>query len=336
MKKKILLILGALAIFGGGLYFWQTRHHGAAAGAELVLYGNVEIRQADLGFNVDGPVDKILVEEGDRVTAGQTLALLDQSAYKLNVRNAEAALANAEQLLRQYVNGFRPQEIEQSRAALASAEATLQNAETTLQRNNKLVGDKYVSQSDTDAARTARDTAEALLRQARADLALKQEGPRKEIVDQARSNVEVQRANLDLQRYRLAKTELKAPSAGIVLTRIREVGAVVQANTAVMTVSVIDPVWVRAYVDGPNLGRAAPGTRVTVTTDASPGHSYNGSIGFVSPTAEFTPKTVETPDLRTSLVYRVRVIVDNPDASLRQGMPATVTLDTRSDNAAPQ
>jgi HlyD family secretion protein len=125
----------------------------------------------------------------------------------------------------------------------------------------------------------------------------------------------------------LADTVLTAPSAGIILTRAVEPGTMLSAGSTVLTLSLTDPVWVRAYVDEPDLGKVAPGTKVSVYTDARK-EPYPGTVGFVSPTSEFTPKNVETTDLRTALVYRLRIVIDRPDSQLRQGMPVTVRIAT--------
>lgn len=323
-----LLALGLLALVfaGGGYAWWNWGTTRSTDGAALILYGNVEIRQVDLAFGVDGPIAQVLVDEGDYVEAGQTLAVLDRDAFRYSEASAAASLRNAEAHLAELVAGFRPQEIEQARARVFSAEASLESAAADLKRAEQLFQTKVNSQHALETARMAQRTSEAALRVARADLALRIEGTREEQIAQQRALVGASRANLELQRYRLERSTLKAPNAGIVLTRIREPGAVIMPSTPVLTVSVIDPVWIRAYVDEPHLGRVAPGTDVEVTTDATPRKAYAGRIGYVSPTAEFTPKSVETPELRTALVYRVRVVVENPDRALRQGMPATVTM----------
>jgi len=158
-------------------------------------------------------------------------------------------------------------------------------------------------------------------------------------VDAGKAELDRARAELDLARYRLSRTELKAPTDGVILTRIREPGAVVLPNTPVYSLAVTNPVWARTYVDEPSLGWVYPGMKAEITADSLPDKVYHGWVGFVSPTAEFTPKTVETPGLRTDLVYRLRVYVDNPDKGLRQGMPVTVHLvegsEAATDAAAP-
>jgi len=325
--RRFLALLFVVAVAAAGAYGWWRWHEPSARGGDaLVLYGNVEIRQVDLSFAVEGPIAQVLVDEGDHAKAGQVLAVLDQDAFRYAATNAEATLRSAEARLAELVAGPRAQEIDSARASVSSAEAQLANAAVNLGRATELVRRSVTSQQAMDSAQMAQRTAEAALKVARAQLALLVEGTRPEQIAQARAEVEARQANLALQRYRLERSTLKAPNDGIVLTRIREPGAVVLPNTPVLTISVIDPVWIRAYVDEPNLGRVAPGTPVSVTTDAMPGKPYAGRIGYVSPTAEFTPKSVEAPGLRTALVYRVRVIVDNPDRALRQGMPATVTV----------
>lgn len=323
------LVAAAAAIATvAGVYAWRTVKTTGPVGdpGALVLYGNVEIRQVDLAFGVEGTIAKVLVDEGDRVAAQQTLAVLEREPFIQAQANATAALNGAEARLEELVAGFRPQEIDQAKATVASSEATLENAELNLKRQRDLLKSGHTSQQAFDAAEMGDRTATAILREAQATLSLRLEGTRREEITQQRAEVEARRAALGIQDYRLVKSTLVAPNAGIVLTRIREPGAVVIPNSPVLTLSVIDPVWVRAYVEEPNLGRVIAGAPVRVQTDATPTKIYTGRVGFVSPTAEFTPRTVESPSLRTALVYRTRILVDNPDASLRQGMPATVTV----------
>jgi HlyD family secretion protein len=155
---------------------------------------------------------------------------------------------------------------------------------------------------------------------------LLESGFRPEEIASAQAELDTARAALSSAELDLHDTALRAPADGVILTRAQEPGAMVQAGTTVLTLSLENPVWVRAYVHGPDLGRIHPGMRVTVTTDSRPDKPYEGQIGYISPRAEFTPRNVETKELRTSLVYRVRVTVDNPDKSLRQGMPAVVHI----------
>jgi len=188
----------------------------------------------------------------------------------------------------------------QAQAAFDAVEAQFLNADILLERREELIGIGGVSQEDLDNARARRDTLEAELLLAKATL------------DVA----------LDNQTY----TKAYAPTRGVILTRIREPGTVVNAADPVYTLSVATPIWVRAYVDEPHLGSVAYGQTAEVYTDLAKGTVYTGKIGFISPMAEFTPKTVQTTELRTDLVYRLRIYVDNPDDVLKQGMPVTVKI----------
>jgi HlyD family secretion protein len=326
MRRLVGPVLAALVVAGIALGAWAWSTARKQGSEDLLLYGNVEVRQVDLAFGVEGPIASVLVDEGDRVEPGQTLAALDQAAFQYAEASAEAVLKTAEARLAELVAGSRAQEVERSEAAVASAEATQENAATNLKRTEELFQRGNAPKQGLDAAQLAMRAAESNLREARANLALCVEGTRTEQITQQEAEREARRADLGLQRYRLARATLKAPSPGVVLTRIREPGAVVLPSAPVLTLALVDPVWIRVYVDGPNLGRVATGTAVMVTTDAAPGHAYQGRIGYVSPTAEFTPKSVETPELRTTLVYRARVLVQNPDRRLLQGMPVTVTI----------
>ncbi|MDD2738034.1 MAG: efflux RND transporter periplasmic adaptor subunit, partial [Methylomonas lenta] len=180
-----------------------------------------------------------------------------------------------------------------------------------------------------------RIVAEANLKKAREDLALLLEGTRHEQKQQQLAEFEAQRADLALLRYRLSLATLKAPSAGIIRTRILEPGAVVTANSPVLTLALTDPLWCRVYVDESDLGKVRMGMSARITTDSYPGKSYRGWVGYISPVAEFTPKAVETPELRTNLVYQTHVYTCDPDQELRLGMPATVTLSQHEEIRTP-
>ncbi len=323
--RILLIVLGVAGIGGGGVWAWRT-YEQANTDGPLRLYGNVDIRQVDLAFNAEGKIADIPVEEGDRVGEGELLARLDSAIYEHAVTAAEARLAESEARLAELEAGSRPEEIDQAEAAVRRYEARVADARATLARRRRLLENDNVSEAAYDEAQRAYEEAKAVLAQQRAELALARQGPRQERIAAARAQRDFNRATLALARERLANTELFAPAGGTILTRIREVGATVGPTSPVLTLAVRDPVRVRTYVDEPNLGRVVPGMAVSLTTDSAPDKVYAGQVGFVSPTAEFTPKTVQTPELRTDLVYRVRVIVQNPDDSLRQGMPVTVTL----------
>lgn len=288
------------------------------------LYGNVEIRQVDLSFNDEGTVIAMPVREGDHVHAGQLVAQLDAATYQSAANLAEARRDAAKAQLDELLAGTRPEDIDQARANLASAQASLANAEATFARQKDLAARNVSSQQQLDDARMALDGARAKVAQTAAALTEAVNGPRPEDIAAGRANLRAAEATLALAHTQLAHTSLYAPSDGTIMTRVIEPGTVVLPATVVYSMAIDNEVWVRAFAPEPMLGRVAPGTEVTMTTDS--GHAYHGRIGYVSPQAEFTPKTVETPELRTQLVYRLRIRVTDPDAAIRQGMPITIHL----------
>lgn len=273
--KKIILILIALTIVVLLIVaFWQKKHHGN----EIVLFGNVDVRQADLGFRVYGRVKTLFVDEGDLVTPGQLMAELDPVPY---VEKLVAAKARSDAIKKR-----------------------LDNARIVYERRQKLIPTLAVSEENfTDSLAEVK------------------------ILE---GEFEAAKAEELLAGTNLEDTKMLCPSEGTILTRIREPGSVVNIGQPVFSLSVLSPVWVRCFVNEFNLGRIYPGMKAKIATDSGP-KVFDGHIGFISPVAEFTPKTVETATLRTDLVYRIRVMVDNPDRLLKQGMPVTVTLEAASD-----
>jgi HlyD family secretion protein len=293
-------------------------------GDTLTLYGNVDIRQAELGFRVSGRLIEMKLEEGDPVTAGTVLARLDDRPFQDSVAAARANVAARQADLDKLVAGPRPAEIAQGRATVAEREADLENAKLAFDRTQELRQKGNAAQSALDQAQADRDMAQARLDSARQALELLLEGNRAEDIAAGRAALAAAQADLATAETSLADATLKAPSDGIILSRVAEPGAIMAPSSVAYVLSLTKPVWVRAYVAEPDLGRVHPGQAVEVVTDSRPGRPYHGQVGFVSPVAEFTPKTVQTPELRTDLVYRLRIIVDDADPGLRQGMPVTV------------
>lgn len=288
------------------------------------LYGNVETREVNLAFNAEGRVDKELKREGDTVKAGDLLATLDPSTYASAVKLAEAKRDAAKAALDLLEAGTRPEQIAEAKAAVAGAKATLANAEATFKRQEKLTSTDVASHQAYDDALRARDAAIAALDQAQAARDQAVNGPRPQEIAQAKAQYQAAESMVALSKTQLANTKLSAPANGIIMTRVVEPGTVVLPGASIYSMAIAGEVWVRAFAPEPMLSRVAPGTEVKVTADG--GGTWKGRIGYVSPVAEFTPKTVETPELRTQLVYRLRVRIENPDQRLRQGMPVTITL----------
>jgi len=324
---RIAVVVLVAAIAGAWWFDVPARMGWTHAQADAsTLYGNVDIRQVQLGFRVSGRVAQTLVDEGDSVKAGSVIARLDARPYEDTVRAAEAQVAALRATFDKVQAGPRPAEIAQAQANHAEQVANLQNAQLTFERSRQLRPNGTVSQATLDQAVAARDMAAARATSALEALRLLQQGSRVEDIAAARANLQAGEANLAAAKTSLQDTELRAPADGIILSRVREAGAIVAPNDIVYVLSLAKPVWVRTYISEPRLGSIHPGMSVEVVTDSAPDHPYRGTIGFISPVAEFTPKSVETPDLRTDLVYRLRVVIDQPDAGLRQGMPVTIHL----------
>lgn len=321
------IILGALvfAVVAAGVWYFWLRGEDAAS-RTLVLHGNVDIRQVELGFRVGGRLAEMHVEEGDAVAQGALLAVLDKQPFTDDLRLAEAEVAARRAEFQKFKTGSRPEEIAQAEALVAERQAAVDNARRLFERQARLRRSGTASQQAYDDAKARRSEAEARLKSARETLDLARQGFRTEDIAAASATLEIARARRDRAQTALDDTELHSPASGIVLSRIREPGAIVAPAAPVYTVSLSEPVWVRTYVREPDLGRVRPGMKALVTTDTRPDLPYQAHVGFISPVAEFTPRNVETADLRTDLVYRLRVIVDEPDTGLRQGMPVTVTL----------
>ncbi len=336
-KRIVLLLVVVLAVAAGVLAYLRYWDENEGAPGNLVLYGNIEIRQVDLAFNVDGRIDDMLVEEGKTVAKGQVLARLDDARYRASLNVTVARIESQQAVVHRLQSGSRLQEIEKARADVRAAEAVWNTAVSTLERQRKLALDRFASQQTLDDARANEREARGNLDALKQVLALAIEGPRMEDLAEAKANLSAAHAERALAESRLDDTILSAPYDGIILTRIQEPGAVILANTPVYTLALTDPVWVRAYVSEPDLGRVFPGMKAEIVTDSAPGKIYEGWVGFISPTAEFTPKTVQTTEIRTNLVYRLRVFTDNPDRGLRQGMPVTVRLieDSERDGETP-
>jgi HlyD family secretion protein len=291
----------------------------------LTLSGNVDIRQVDLGFRVGGKIAAIAFEEGARVKAGDTLAELDLRPLNDQLASAEAQVASASAQLDKERNGNRPQDIAQAQAKLAEQRSQLVKAREDLDRRRPLVATGAISHAVFDATQAQYLAAEAQVRSAEQAFSLQRAGARPEDIAAARAGLAQATAQRDKVGTDIADSRIVAPNYGVILTRAREPGAIVQGSETVLTLTIDRPMRVRAYVDERDLSRISPGMAVEVRADGNP-RVYHGTIGYIAPTAEFTPKTVQTQDLRTDLVYRLRVIVTNPDEGLRQGQPVTVAV----------
>jgi HlyD family secretion protein len=276
MKKK-LIALAVLIILCAAA--WSVRLYEQKNPDELTLFGNIEIRQVDLSFQVNGKIKEMLKEEGDAVAPGELVAVLDERDYKANY--------------------------EKSIAEVSRTLAVKDNSQMLYDRQTPLCSDSTVSKQDCDTLTNNRN--------------------------ESASAYESAVSSRDFAKNQLDYTRVYAPAHGIVMTRVQEPGAVVGQGQPIYTMSKDKPVWIRTYVAENHLGNVKYGMKARVLTDSVDPNTgkkreYTGWVGYISPVAEFTPKTVQTEDLRTDLVYRIRVYVFEDDKFLRQGMPTTVKI----------
>lgn len=336
MKPKARILLLAVLVLGAAAvaaWWWRAQRPGTGA-ESLTLYGNVDIRQVELAFNDSERIVSMSAREGDPVRRGQLLARLDTRRLAAAVDLARARVAAQSEIVARLQAGSRPQEIRKARADVSAARAQARNAALNARRRRALARRKLVSQAAADDATAAADAAGARLEAARETLRLVLAGPRKEDVAAAQATLRADQAGLVLAERKLDDARLYAPAAGIIQDRILEPGDMASPQRPVYTLALTNPVWVRAYVPEPDLGRIREGQRAWITTDSYPGKRYRGWIGYISPTAEFTPKAVETPQVRTRLVYQIRVYACNPQGQLRLGMPATIEIPLHAARAA--
>ncbi len=323
---RIGLVAVVVVAMSFGAWWWL---HGRGAQGALTLYGNVDLRQVDLAFDNSERVTEVLVREGDHVTPGQVLARLDTGRLEPQLEQAQAVADAQASAVERLQHGNRPEDIAQARANLVQAQADAQTTNAKSRRVQELWDSsqgKALSRQDLDDAKAAATAANARVAAQQEALKLQVLGPRKEDVSQAEAQLRGDRAQIALLKKQVSDAVLTAPQKGVIRSRVLEPGDMASPQKTVFSLAIVDPKWVRAYVSEPDLGHVRQGERATVTVDAFPGRSFSGWVGFISPMAEFTPKTVQTEDLRSSLVYEIRVFVDDPGDNLRLGMPATVAL----------
>ncbi|SHO43541.1 efflux RND transporter periplasmic adaptor subunit [Desulfopila aestuarii] len=331
MKKRIILLLLIAGLATAGYYskLWKGQDAEQENG-NLKIYGTIDIRDANLAFTEQERLTEVLVDEGDSVAAGQVLARQNTDRLDAAIAETQAKIAAEQQVLTRLKTGFRPQEIAQAKAEVEAAQVQVVNAEQVLHRVTTTSRTGATSQQDLDDAKARLMVAEAQLKVMEKKLDLVLEGSRKEDIAAAEHRLEALEANLQLLTVRYADMTLTAPASGIIQSRILEPGEMAGPTRPVYTLALADPKWVRAYLPEPQLGRVQPGMKANITSDSWPNDPIAGWIGSISPIAEFTPRTVQTEDLRTKLVYETRVMVRDPENRLRLGMPVTVTLEQQT------
>jgi HlyD family secretion protein len=316
----------AVALVAGGIAWWTQRD--SRSDAVLTFYGNVDIRQVALAFDGNGRVAALHAEEGQRVAAGDVLAVLDTRTLALRLDQARAQEQAQEQAVRKLRSGSRPEEIAQARSRVAGALAEAERSRQELARLQDVAAHtdgRGVSALELEQAGAASKVALARASEQRDALRLAERGARAEDVAGAAAQLKAAQAEVALLEHDIALGTLRAPSNGIIRSRLLEVGDMATPQRPVFALALLQPKWVRVYVGETDLGRVQPGMAARVWTDSHP-QALPGKVGYISSAAEFTPKSVQTEELRSSLVYEVRIRVDDPRDVLRLGQPASAQL----------
>jgi HlyD family secretion protein len=327
MKRMIPVVILSAAAIAASVYFYLRMTEKKAPVNQLVLSGNIEAHESLVGFKAPGRIVELPVEEGQQVAQGALLARIDNADLQQKVRVDEATVRVRESDLALTLAGTRPQEVKAAQQSMMDAEADLNQKKLDNERAQQLFARDEVSAQDRDQAATALKRAEAIYKAAQQRYNEAVEGSRKEDIAISRANLNQANASLGLSRVNLGYSVLYAPSAGVVTVRQAELGEVVAPGSPVITLADLDHIWLRAYVAETDLGRIAWGQNVTITTDTYPGKQYHGRISFISSDAEFTPKSVQTIKERVTLVYRIKIDIDNSTHELKPGMPADARID---------
>ena len=318
MSKKVLLIGFIMLFFINGCFDKN--------GKEEKFYGNIDVRTVSLGFRVSGKVKDIYFDEGERIKKGEVIASLDDALYQEYVKQTNAQIEMQKAKVQKLEKGYRQEEIAKAQALFLEKEVDLKKAQTDLKRYEKLLSSHSVSQQNYDDIKAAYDNANALYLYAKSSLDLLKNGYEKEDILAAKAQLDYLMAQKNEQEINLHDTKIYAPSNGTLLTRVYEPGSIVNSSQVVVEMAKDDEYWVRSYMSEKYLGFIKQGMKALVYTDSRKGKAYEGTVSFISPLAEFTPKNVQTEDLRTDLVFRFRIILKEHDDMIRQGMPVTIEL----------
>lgn len=291
--------------------------------------GTIEATESSLGAQVPGRIIGMNYEEGSQVKKGDTLAEIDHRSIIQQVNQAQAALTMARQQYDLLVKGARSEDLRVAEEGVKQTEANFNLAKLALDRTQKLINDHSVSQSQMDAAQTQYDIAHAQLQSAQQNLEKMQHYARPEEIRSAAAQVEQAQAALDYATIFLEHSYVILPMDAMVLERLVEVGDYANVGTPIYTVSDLRMMKMTVYVSEVELARIRLGDEARVILDGMPDHPFEGKVIYISPTAEFTPKNVETKEDRIKLVFAVKIGIANPENYLKAGLPADASIYTR-------
>lgn len=291
---------------------------------EVKFYGNVDVRTVSLAFRVSGRLESINFDEGQKIKKGEVIAKLDDALYKEYLNQIDAQIAMQKANIAKLENGFRDEEIQKAKAKLLQSQIEKDRLKKEFDRMKKLYKTNSISDQKYDDAKAAYDSSSANYLYAKSSLTMLKNGYEKEDILSAKANLDALRAQRNLHKINLDDTIIYSPTDGTIITRVYEKGSIVSPSQAVVEIAKDDEYWVRSYMSERYLGTIKTGLKAIIHTDN--GKTYEGKVSFISPIAEFTPKTVQTEDLRSDLVYRFRIVLKDFDDNIRQGMPVTITF----------
>jgi membrane fusion protein YbhG len=334
MKVRISILILAATVVAVGIYFYPGLTSQSKPANEIVLSGNIEAHESLVSFKVQGRIVDLPVEEGQSVNASSVLARLDDADYQQRVRIDEATMRVRESNLALTLAGTREQEIKAAHQTMLDAQADLAQKKLDYERAQRLFSEGVLAMQERDLADTALKRAQATYQASEQRYNEAVEGSRKEDIAIAQANLKEAAANLGMARVNLNYTILHAPAAGVITVRQAELGEVVVPGTPVVTLADLDHIWLRAYIADTDLGRIHWGQDAVITTDTYPGKQYHGRISFIASEAEFTPKSVQTYKERVTLVYRIKIDIDNHSHELKPGMPGDAHITLAAGQAA--
>jgi HlyD family secretion protein len=388
MKKRIAFVIIPVLVFAGA-YVLISKQSGNNPPKSVAVSGNIELTEVNIAFKTAGKLIERTADEGDVVKKGQVIARLDQDQllaqrdretaglnsalsqlaqaetslawqkenWTADLDQRKADLGSYQARLEELKNGSRPQEKQEAKAAVESAQAEYERAKRDWDRAQTLHKNDDISTAQYDQYRSRWEGAEAALKQVKERQALVLAGPRDEQIEAAsaqvqrarasvrmaesnaleikrreqelvfrRSEVARAKANLALIEAQIADTVAVSPVDGVVLVKAADVGEILAAGTTVVTIGDIDHPWLRAYINETDLGRVKLGTKAKISTDSYRGKAYEGRVSFIASEAEFTPKQIQTQEERVKLVYRIKIDLDNPRRELKSNMPADAEI----------
>lgn len=327
MQRKVRVLIGITVLAAVGGYFAYRVTIGGKTKDTILVSGTVEATEAELGFQVPGRLEKVEAREGDVVTPGTQLAVLDQSELLAEREVAKAQVAAAQALLAEYVAGSRSEEIARAKAMLAVATERRDGSRRDVERLRPLAQQAVISRQSFDHEQTALEVDEGEVARATEELRLLEAGTRPERIAAQRAALAQALAALEKINAQITQSTVSAPFAGTVTIRHREPGEAVAPGSAVLTLQNLDDRWVRIYVPGDEVGRLSLGQCASIASDGFAERTYGGKVSYIARVAEFTPRNVQSTKDRVRLVYEVRVrIVGDDKVDLKPGLPGDVTF----------